>query len=85
MSAAEQFVVAELNTHKYMFKGAGHDRASARAALLAGWTAHRDALLAGFPQLAASIPPAEDLERHFTMVFYEFVAGGGYRDRERLV
>ena len=40
------FVVAEMNTHHFMFRGAGHDRQSARLALLKAWSAHRHALLA---------------------------------------
>lgn len=82
---ASSFVVAELNTHQFMFKGVGVDQQSARTALLNAWTAHRNDLLARFPQLADSIPDASQLEVHFKMYFFEFALDAGYRDRDRLV
>jgi hypothetical protein len=39
--APGKFVVAEMNTHHFMFRGAGRARESARAALLNAWRAAR--------------------------------------------
>lgn len=79
-----QFVVAEMNTHHFMFRGAGCDRDSARAALLKAWRTHRGALLAQYPDRTASIPDEHHIEAHFRIHFLEFTAGAGYRDGERV-
>lgn len=78
------FVVAEMNTHHYLFRGVGSDEMQARAALLRAWNASRAALLAQFPQLAASIPDAHAVETHFRIHYLHFEDGAGYRDGERL-
>ncbi len=83
--APEKFVVAEMNTHHFMFRGAGCARESARAALLNAWRAHRTALLARYPERADSIPDAGNIEAHFKIHYLEFEADAGYRDGERVV
>jgi hypothetical protein len=79
------FVVAEMNTHHFMFRGAGQDRNSARAALLNAWRAHRTALLARYPERTDSIPDETKMEQHFKIYYLEFELDAGYRDGERLV
>lgn len=81
---ARAFVVAEMNTANFIFKGAGSDRTAARAALLRAWAAHRERLLALFPERRAILPEAEAMEKHFPIHYFDFVADAGYRDRERL-
>jgi hypothetical protein len=83
--AASRFVVAEMNTHHFMFRGAGRDREAARAALLNAWRVHRTALLARYPERTDSIPDATRMEDHFKIYYLEFEADAGYRDGERLV
>jgi hypothetical protein len=78
------FVVAEMNTHHFMFRGAGADRDAAREALLNAWTRHREELLARYPERAETVPPAEDMERHFRIHYLDFALDGGYRDGERI-
>lgn len=81
----EQYlVIAEMNTHAFMFRGAGATRDSARTALLNAWTRHRTDLLARYPEREPTIPEAQDMEKHFRIIYLEFVLGGGYRDGERL-
>lgn len=80
-----QFVVAEMNTHHFIFKGAGHTKASARAALLRAWTRHRSDLLARYPERADSIPDETKMEDHFKIYYLEFELDGGYRDFDRLI
>ncbi len=82
---SQRFVVAEMNTHHFMFRGAGHSREQARAALLGAWTRHRDDLLARYPERSESIPAAERMEEHFKIHYLEFDPDAGYRDGERLV
>ena len=82
--APEKFVVAEMNTHYFMFRGAGRDRDAARRALLNGWRAHRTALLARYPERTDSIPDAGNIEAHFKIYYLEFEADAGYRDGERV-
>lgn len=82
---AENFVVAEMNTHHFMFRGAGRNREQARSALLRAWTRHRDALLARYPERTASIPEAGKMEEHFRIHYLEFELDAGYRDGERLL
>ena len=81
----ESFVVAEMNTHHFMFRGAGRSREAARLALLNAWRTHRTALLARYPERADSIPDEGTIETHFKIYFLEFEANAGYRDGERIV
>jgi hypothetical protein len=78
------FVLAEMNTHHFMFRGAGVDRDSARNALLNAWTRHREDLLARYPDRATTVPPAQDMEQHFRIHYLDFALDGGYRDGERI-
>ncbi|MBU2642111.1 MAG: hypothetical protein KJ889_09925 [Gammaproteobacteria bacterium] len=82
---ASGVVVAEMNTHHFMFRGAGRTRAAARDALLNAWQVHRSALLARYPERADSIPEASGMEAHFKIYFLEFAMDAGYRDGERIV
>lgn len=82
--APEKFVVAEMNTHHFMFRGAGRDRDTARRALLNAWRTHRGDLLARYPERADSIPDEDNIEAHFRMHYLEFEADAGYRDGERV-
>ncbi len=79
------FVIAEMNTHRFMFRGAGIDRDSARRALLNAWRTHRTALLAQYPERTGSIPDEANIENHFRIYYLEFQADAGYRDGERIV
>lgn len=81
---ASGFVVAEMNTHHFMFRGAGRDRDAARRALLNAWRAHRTALLARYPERTDSIPDEGNIEAHFRIYYLEFEADAGYRDGERV-
>lgn len=83
--AAACFVVAEMNTHHFMFRGAGRDRETARRALLNAWRTHRTALLERYPERSDSIPDDSKIEQHFKIHYLEFEQDGGYRDGERLV
>ncbi len=85
VQAPQRFVLAEMNTHHFMFRGAGESREDARSALLRAWTLHRDELLARYPERSASIPEAEKMENHFRIYYLEFEVGAGYRDGERLL
>jgi hypothetical protein len=79
------FVVAEMNTHHFMFRGAGRDRQTARLALLNAWRTHRSALLERYPERSDSIPDASRIEQHFKIHYLEFEVDAGYRDGERVV
>jgi len=79
------FVVAEMNTHYFMFKGAGRDRTTARAAVLNAWREHRTALLARYPERTDTIPDEHNMEQHFKIHYLEFEVDASYRDGERLV
>lgn len=79
------FVLAELNTHQYMFHGVGRSEAEARDAVLRAWGRHRAWVLAQQPQLAASLPEPEAMERHFRIHYRHYASGAGYRDGSRLV
>jgi len=79
------FVVAEMNTHHFMFKGAGRNREAARAAVLNAWRVHRSALLARYPERTDSIPDETRMEDHFKIHYLEFEVDAGYRDGDRLV
>ncbi len=81
----ESFAVAEMNTHHFMFRGAGRSRDSARLALLNAWRTHRTALLERYPERADSIPDEHHIEDHFKIYYLEFEADAGYRDGERVV
>jgi hypothetical protein len=83
--ASTGFVVAEMNTHHFMFRGAGHNRETARAALLNAWREHRAALLARYPERADTIPDETRMEQHFKINYLEFEVDAGYRDGERVV
>ena len=78
------FVVAEMNTHHFMFRGAGRDRDAARRALLNAWRTHRTALLQRYPERTDSIPDEGNIEAHFKIHYLEFEADAGYRDGERM-
>jgi hypothetical protein len=78
------FVVAEMNTHHFMFRGAGRDRGAARRALLNAWRTHRTALLQRYPERTDSIPDEDTIEAHFKIYYLEFEADAGYRDGERV-
>lgn len=82
--ASTGFVVAEMNTHHFMFRGAGRSRETARAALLNAWRTHRTALLARYPERTGSIPDEGSIEAHFKIHYLEFEADAGYRDGERI-
>jgi hypothetical protein len=82
---ANGVVVAEMNTHAFMFKGAGRTREAARAALLNAWLVHRAALLARYPERTDSIPDETRMEDHFKIYYQEFEMDAGYRDGERVV
>lgn len=77
--------MAEMNTHHFMFKGAGRNREAARAAVLNAWRVHRTALLARYPERTDSIPDETRMEDHFRIFYLEFEMDAGYRDGERLV
>lgn len=85
METSNTFVVAEMNTHHFMFKGAGRNRETARAALLNAWRVHRTALLARYPERTDSIPDETRMEDHFKIHYLEFELDAGYRDGERVV
>ncbi len=81
----DTFVIAEMNTYRFMFRGAGRDRASAHAAVLKAWQAHRTVLLALYPDRADTIPDETQMEDHFKIYYLEFADNGGYRDSQRLI
>lgn len=82
--ASNSFVVAEMNTHHFMFRGAGHNREAARLALLNAWRTHRTALLEQYPERTGSIPDEGHVEEHFRVYYLEFAVDAGYRDGERI-
>lgn len=82
--SASGVVVAEMNTHHFMFRGAGRNRETARAALLNAWRVHRTALLARYPERTDSIPDETRMEDHFKIYYLEFEVDAGYRDGERV-
>lgn len=82
--SSKNFVVAEMNTHHFMFRGAGRNRETARVALLNAWRAHRTALLERYPERSDSIPDEGGIEAHFKIHYLEFQADAGYRDGERV-
>jgi hypothetical protein len=80
-----EIVVAQMNTNEYIWTGAGLNEAEARAAMLAAWQRHRDGVVNQHPALAATLPDAPDMERHFRIHYTHYACGAGYRDGERLV
>lgn len=82
---ADVFVLAQMNTNDFIWQGAGRTEDEARAALLAAWSQHRNRVVAQFPDLAARLPEAQDMHRHFPTRFTTYTVGGGYRDDDRLV
>lgn len=80
-----QMVIAEMNTHHFMFRGAGTSRETARTALLNGWDVHRRDLLKRYPERSSNIPAMNDIEQHFSIVYLEFLAGAAYRDGELIL
>jgi hypothetical protein len=78
------FVVAEMNTYHFMFRGVGHDREAARAALMNAWRVHRTALLQTYPERTDSIPDETKMEDHFKIYYLEFEVDAGYRDGHRV-
>ncbi len=80
-----RFIVAEMITHNFIFKGAGCNQEDARAALLKAWTTHRNDLLAQYPERAAILPEAGRMEEHFRIYYLEFEINAGYRGNDRLV
>ena len=85
MTVDENFVVAEMNTAHFIFKGAGRNRIEARDALLSAWTLHRSRIVSQFPDRAAILPEACDMASHFPIYYFEFALNGGYRDRDRVI
>ena len=81
----DSWVVAEMITHDYIWRGAGITCDEAREALLTAWTRHRGSVVAQHPQLAPTLPEAPDMPRHFPIRYSEYTRGGGYRDQQRLV
>ncbi len=81
---SNSLVVAEMNTHHFMFRGAGHSRGAARLALLNAWRTHRTALLEQYPERTGSIPDEHHIEEHFRVYYLEFAFDAGYRDGERV-
>ena len=82
---SSHFIVAEMITHNFIFKGVGRDKQDARTALLKAWTSHRTALLAQYPERTDSIPDATRMEDHFRIYYLEFEMDAGYRGNDRLV
>lgn len=81
----DSWVVAEMITHDFIWRGAGLNCDEARQALLAAWTAHRQQVLGQFPQLAERLPEAAQMPGRFPIRYSEYTRGGGYRDQQRLV
>jgi hypothetical protein len=80
-----EIVVAQMNTNEYIWTGAGLNEAEAREAMLAAWQRHRDGVVGQHPALAATLPVAQEMERHFRIHYTHYACGAGYRDGERLV
>ncbi len=80
-----EIVVAQMNTNDYIWTGAGVDEAQAREALLAAWQRHRDGVVNHQPALAATLPMAQEMERHFRIHYTRYASGAGYRNGERLI
>jgi len=83
--APSGWVIAEMITNEYIWRGAGLTCDEAREALLQAWHRHRSTVLAQLPQLAASLPEAAQMPQHFKIRYYAYERGAGYRDTTRLV
>jgi len=83
--APDGWVVAEMITHDYIWRGAGATCDEAREALLTAWTRHRDDVLRQQPSLAERLPVAPEMPRHFPIRYQAYERGAGYRDQQRLV
>lgn len=81
----DSWVVAEMITHDFIWRGAGCSCDEAREALLQAWATHRAGVLRQFPQLEASLPEAPQMPQHFRIHYREYQRGAGYRDEQRLV
>ena len=81
----DTWVVAEMITHDYIWRGAGLNCDEAREALLSAWTRHRNGVVNAQPGLAERLPEAADMPRHFPIRYAEYSRGAGYRDGARLV
>jgi len=81
----DTWVIAEMITHDYIWRGAGLNCDEAKEALLTAWTQHRKAVVAQHPQLAPTLPEAPQMPQHFAIRYFEYTRGGGYRDKDRLV
>lgn len=81
----ESWVIAEMITSEYIWRGAGLNCDEAREAVLRAWHAHRRALLTQLPQLEASLPEAAQMPQHFKIRYYAYERGAGYRDTTRIV
>jgi hypothetical protein len=79
------WVIAEMITNDYIWHGAGVSCDEAREALLSAWSLHRRSIVAQLPQLAASLPEAEQMPQHFKIRYYAYERGAGYRDTTRIV
>jgi hypothetical protein len=82
--AVGAIVVAQMNTHEYIWEGAGADEEQARAAMLNAWQAHRGRVVAQHPALASSLPEAQDMPKHFPVTYRVYQLNAGYRNREQL-
>lgn len=83
--APDDWVIAEMITHDYIWRGAGHTCDEAREAVLRAWALHRASVLSAQPALAPTLPEASGMEQHFRIRYQVFQRGGGYRDHTRLV
>lgn len=81
---ATDWVVAEMVTHDFIWRGAGHSTQEAREALLRAWATHRAGVLRQQPQLADRLPEAAQMPGHFAIRYQCYSPGAGYRDGERL-
>ena len=79
------WVIAEMITHDYIWRGAGATCDEAREAVLSAWHQHRSSVVSQFPQLAASLPEAAQMPQHFKISYSAYERGAGYRDGTRIV
>jgi hypothetical protein len=82
--AVGTLVVAQMNTHEYIWEGAGADEAQAREALLNAWAAHRGRVVALHPALATSLPEAAHMPQHFPISYRVYKLDAGYRDGDQV-
>jgi hypothetical protein len=81
----DTLVVAEMNTHDYIWRGAGATCDEAREALLSAWSRHRADVVARHPGLSPTLPRPSEMPQHFAIRYREYACGAGYRDEDRLV